>query len=392
MKRILLGTTTLIGAAGLLAGAAFAETPKVTLGGNADFQMGYGSGNDIKQNDVRNSAFKSDTEVTVRVDGKTDGGLGYGGGIDLEADTTADADQNSTVTNASRTFIYLEGNSWGRIQAGSDYGVTNTMKVDAASIARATGGIDGDFTYFMDVHATPAQNNRVIATPDLILDYGFDGTTASSNPILGDETTETANKISYYTPRFMGAQLGVSYLIDNDNRGQTIGVSKTTTTGEAHNIITAGATWEGTFSNVGIKLGATMERGDAQDSTYEDLRSWQAGAKLSYMGFSVAGSYGDWGDSVRLTSLGNVEADFFTLGAAYEAGPIGVSVTYLDSTYEGSSTTENEFSNLSVGADYKLAPGFTPYAEVSFVEMDVASTSGADNETAVFIVGSSLAF
>ncbi len=35
MKKILLGTTTLIGAAGLFAGAALAETPKVTIGGYA---------------------------------------------------------------------------------------------------------------------------------------------------------------------------------------------------------------------------------------------------------------------------------------------------------------------------------------------------------------------
>ena len=41
MKKILLGTTTLIGAAGLFAGAALAETPKVTVGGYANFEAGY---------------------------------------------------------------------------------------------------------------------------------------------------------------------------------------------------------------------------------------------------------------------------------------------------------------------------------------------------------------
>ncbi len=41
MKKILLGTTTLIGAAALLAGNAYADTPKVTVGGYENFEMGY---------------------------------------------------------------------------------------------------------------------------------------------------------------------------------------------------------------------------------------------------------------------------------------------------------------------------------------------------------------
>src|SRR5687768_3871174 len=110
MKKILLGTTTLIGAAVLFAGAASADTPKVTVGGFADFQLGV-VGEDLDTN-KRGHAFRSDTEVTFRIDGKTDGGLGYGGGVDLEADTSDDA--KSQGANASRTFVYFDGN-WGRV-------------------------------------------------------------------------------------------------------------------------------------------------------------------------------------------------------------------------------------------------------------------------------------
>ena len=85
MKKILLGTTGLIGAA-LLSAAANAETPKVTLGGFADFQAGYTS--DDADTGLRGNAFRNDNEISVRVDGKTDGGLGYGAVIDLETDIT----------------------------------------------------------------------------------------------------------------------------------------------------------------------------------------------------------------------------------------------------------------------------------------------------------------
>ncbi len=36
----------------------------------------------------------------------------------------------------------------------------------------------------------------------------------------GDHTEENINKVTYYTPRFAGFQVGVSYLPDQTNRGQ----------------------------------------------------------------------------------------------------------------------------------------------------------------------------
>lgn len=374
MKKILLATTTLIGAASLFAGAAMADAPKVTLGGTADFQLGVA--NQDNDSSIRSSAFRSDTEVTVRIDGKTDGGLGYGGGVDIETDTTADADTQGT--NASRTFVYVEGN-WGRVQGGSDLGVTNTMKVDASRIAHGTGGIDGDWYYFSNF-AAPA-SGIVIAKPDLVLDYG--ATT------LGDETTENANKVSYYTPKFSGFQAGISYLFDSGNKGQTVGLADTTA-GEADNIIGGALSWEGKFDQVGIALGATGEWGNGQTAATEDLRTWQVGGKLSYMGFALAGSYGDWSDSLS-TTAGLDERNFWTAGVSYETGPFGASVTWFDSTYEATSTLDNEFNNLSVGVDYKLAPGFTPYAEVSFFDYDPSGTS-SDNDGTIFIAGTQLSF
>jgi predicted porin len=382
MKKILLGTTTLIGAATLFAGAAFAgETPKVTLGGFADFQVGIV--NEDLDTALRSGAFRSDTEVTLRIDGKTDGGLGYGGGIDLEADASDDTD-DQTDGNASRTFVYVEG-AWGRLQGGSDLGVTNTMKVDASRIARATGGIDGDWRYFMTLSDGDGTVPQYIATPDLLMDYGVG--------IIGNESHENINKLSYYTPRFAGIQLGVSYLFDTTgtDRGQVLSRGDANA-GEAENVVAGAINWEGKWDQIAISLGATGEWGNAETTTTEDLRSWQLGAMVKYMGFSVAGSYGDWSDSLRTAPSALDDNNFWTLGAAYEMGAFGASVTYMTSNYETGATTDDEFSNVSVGVDYKLAPGFTPYAEVSFVKLDSDLDAGDDNDGTVFIAGTQLAF
>src|SRR5262245_15322857 len=120
MKKLLLGTTTLIGAAGLFAGTAFADTPKVTVGGYTNFEAGYVSDDEDSANTAaqtgvseRPHAFRSDTQVDFKIDGKNDSGLGYGGEIDLLADTSADVQNRGT--NASKTMIYMDGN-WGRFE------------------------------------------------------------------------------------------------------------------------------------------------------------------------------------------------------------------------------------------------------------------------------------
>lgn len=378
MKKILLGSSALVGAAALFAGAAnAAETPKITLGGFSTFQAGFTS--EDNDTNLRAGAFRTDNVITVRVNGKSDMGLGYGAGIDLLADTSANADNvASSGGNAERTFVYVDG-KWGKLQGGSDLGVTKTMKVDASSIARASGGIDGDFTYFVT-----GTSGQVFATPDLFLDYGAGQ--------LGDESTQNINKLSYYTPRFAGFQAGVSYLFDTTtgDKGQNLSRGDNTS-GEAENVIVGAINYEGKFSNVGVMVGVTGEYGNAEASTENDLRTYQAGAKFDYMGFSLAGSYGNLGDSLRTKTAGSDSSNYFwTVGAAYETGPFGASVTYLDSQYDNG-TTDNEFSNLAFGVDYKLAAGLTPYAEVHIVDIDPTGTVN-DNEATVVLVGTQLAF
>lgn len=379
MKKILLGTTTLIGAAALFAGAAVAgETPKVTIGGYSDFQVGY-SDEDLDAG-TRGGAFRQETELSVKIDAKTDAGLGYGGQIDLDVSNTDD--QDNEETQVGKSFVYLDG-MWGRLEGGSNYGVTHTMKVDAASIARATGGIDGDFVYFL---SAPAAGTRTLVTPDLALDYGA--------TLYGDESLEALNKVSYYTPRFAGFQAGISYLFDTDpqNRGVLTGAPArgTNGAGQVDNVWLGALSYDNKFGDFAFAAAATGEWGDGETQTTEDLASWNIGAKVGYMGFSVAGSYGDLGDGTTILGASS-ETSYWTAGAAYEFGPFGVSATYMNSTTDTPALADNDFDNLSIGVDYKLAPGLTPYAEVSFVSVDQA-VAASDNDATIFIAGTQLAF
>jgi len=373
MKKILLGSTVLVGTAALFAGAAFAgETPKVTLGGTSDFQMGLLD--EDRSAGLRDGSFKTETELNVKIDAKTDAGLGYGGQIDLDVSNTNNAD--ATNDQVGKSFVYLDG-AWGRLEGGSNYGVTATMKVDASRIARATGGIDGDFNYYLT-----ATTGRIIATPDLVLDYGATQ--------FGDESQEAINKVSYYTPRFMGFQAGVSYLFDTTGADRGTGISRGDIAGgEAENVVLGGLSYDNKFGDFAVAAAVTGEWGQAENVNTNDLASWNAGAKVGYMGFTLAGSYGDQGDSLQAAGVAS-DGTYWTLGGSYEYGPFGASVTYLNSDVDFAATSD-EFENLSIGADYKLAPGLTPYAEVNFVEMDVPGIV-SDNDATIFIAGTQLAF
>jgi len=384
MKKILLATTGLVGAA-LVAGAASAETPKVTLGGYADFQAGYTD--DDFNTDRRDVGFRNDNEITVHVDGKTDGGLGYGAVVDLEADITADADAQGV--NAARTFTYLEG-SWGRFELGGNKDAAANLRVDASTLAVATGGINGSWTYFVNPAvgntATSATNVPFITTSKLLGEHG-------STFVAGDESTYNATKVNYYTPRWYGFQGGVSYTPDSEDRGQGNSAAngfRSDTTGFG-NIWDLSVNYENQFSN-GIKLAASgaYELGDSEVAATEDIGAWNIGALLGYQGFSIAGSYGDWDDSGQAAGSGLDDNTYWTAGLAYEGGPFGVSATYLDSNVE-TGAGDDEFNNLVLGADYKLAPGLTPYAEVSFYEYDAAGTVN-DNDGTTVILGTQLAF
>lgn len=394
MKKILLGTSGLFGAVALFAGAAAAQTPTVTVGGFLDFQAGF-IDDDVANS--RSNAFRNDSEVSIRVDGKSDSGLGYGAVLDIEADVSADSDDEGI--NASRTYLFLDSGV-GRLELGSNTGAAEAMRIDASSIARATGGIDGSWTYFANQPQDPANNLTLqngataagvpfISVPSLPAGHGL-------TEGLGNESTDNANKISYYSPRLSGFQLGLSYAPELNDRGQ--GIISNSNNSVASDVIDIALSYEGSWDQVSLGLSGAYQTaqgsGVASNAVFsngEDIDAYNVGASLGFAGFSLAGSYGDWGDVTANQGAGaaSVDADYWTVGAGFDIGAVGASVTYLES-----SLGTNDFENLVLGADYSLAAGLTPYVEASFFEFEGVDSTGAaaNNDGTAVIIGTQLAF
>lgn len=381
--------------------------------GSIDTQAGYRDQKDDfdvvdgTSNRLHKFAIVNDTTIKVSADGHAKG-FKYGGMILLNADTSKNKfDLDDSI--ARQTLIYIENAKMGKLEAGSYQGVYPAMKVSGSTVAHATGGIDGDWSYWINTFS----NGKHVNTPTLPVTF---------EPDKGANSA----KINYYSPQYNGFNFGITFIPDVDQHG-TASVTKTvaknfaTDAGNAgngamgyKNVFQGGISYEGKMQQVGVKLSATGEAGDAKDDlfsathyTRHDLRAYELGANLSFKKFTIAGSYGDWGNSGAYKHNaagtyvgGKKKAHFWNIGGAYECDKFGASLGYFNSKsaafkFANATPTYSDLTTrtetVSFGVDYKLAPGFKPYAEITGFSMKDRSVD-SKNSGSVTLVGTKLQF
>ena len=230
---------------------------------------------------------------------------------------------------------------------------------------------------------------------------------------------ENASKLTYYTPRVYGWQLGASYAPDSGNKGSYLTGNSN---GDLKNIISWGLNYADNLDNLGIAFSITGEHGkaekidaaswdvvaydDTSNTVYNTLRNnleaYEAGLVLNYFGFSLGGSYGlwgdslnpksgpyscDYGDSVSIThnntnyqiSGTNVnywnfcdtygkkfkKSHYMTAGIGYEMGPFATSLTGIKSRFQ-----MNQYQAASLGIDYKISKGVLFYIEGTYFKFE----------------------
>lgn len=409
MKKFLLGTTALVGLAASTAAvaggshspasagsAASAGGLTVMIGGFVDSQVGIRDEETAVAGATNRDEFiNTESEIHVTVAGSAED-FDYGAVVELES--TINGDPETGDSDSDKTYIFVEGDDFGRVELGNNSATSNTMEIDASNIARATGGIEGDWWRYVTLPSTGLTTSNVAGTPGTFsvepnLFFGNDGATGAGS-VDGD-----AGKITYYTPNFSGFQFGISYVPDSDNRGFLSNTSKVNT-GAYEDVFTAGLSYETDVDGIGIGIAAVTEKGDAEvpaGTAREDLEAYSVGAKVDFGGFSIAGNYGDRGDTGQAsTSATKQDNRYYSIGAAFENGPYGISVTYLDSETPNSAAAPSAQLDTEawvVGADYQMAPGFTPYIEAAFFEFDDNDgTTTDDNEGSVVLLGAELSF
>jgi outer membrane protein OmpU len=396
MKKHLLGTTALV-AAGMFAMAdtAAAQTKvgpvQVSVGGYYAEYISYTSQDDrgavVGTSSGKLTEFDQYSDKEIHFNGRTtlDNGLTVGFRVELEANTDS-SDQ------IDESFMFLEGR-FGRVELGSINNVHYRMGYHAPEAQTRPWSNEGNITnVFANTTGSPFGDTML-------------GTTRSR---FFDNDSE---KMNYYTPRFEGFQLGVSYIPNSsqDRNGAPDPISTGYSRGYA-----VGANFVRTFGafDVAASAGYMAWAGpDTATGTAPDPDQWNVGLQLGFAGFKVGGSYGEISDgrsgasgtaaaaSTAGTGLNRVEGQAFDVGVMYTFGPAAVSLNYIqgendDSPAAAASTGDDKFTMLSLAGKYTLGPGVSLEAVLWTAEFEgnTPGVSTDDNEGTGGIVGIVLVF
>jgi len=367
MKKILLGTTAIV-AAGMIASpsADAAEKLKVSVGGYMEQWFGYVSQDeqDGTTNDYSGFDVKSDSEIFFTGMTTLDNGISVGINVQLEANSNS-GDQ------IDESYLIVKGN-FGEINLGSENSALYKMNYSPAEYGIGINSGDaGDW----------------VTKPSNISGGFFRSPFGSTN--VEPNRTNDSEKLTYYTPRIEGFQLGVSYIPDNgqDANGQP----------DRNSGFTDGYAFGANFKRDlgGFDLGVSGGYGaftEGAASGEDDPAAWSLGLTAGFGGFSAGASYAK--------SEGTTDAldeEGYNLGVAYASGPWGVSLSWFHGEREGATTAgvtsgSGEHNTYALSGKYALGPGVTAAATLGHTEYDTDDNGVESTDGTYFVVGMKLSF
>lgn len=349
MKKVLLGSTAVIGAAMMFSAPASAEWD-VTFGGFLKAE-GWIGDQDLDAAKPRGYSFGNDDfELQFKARNTSDNGLTYGVTIELENDF-----------NSDEAYLYI-GSDWGQITLGAQDGATDAMPYSGDFSMVATGGYDGGYG---------AAYDQVVSK--------------NGAPDLAADTGDSA-KIIYRSPRFSGFQIQVNYAPDGSQGNSGDAEIAPGTSDE--DVIQFGMNWVESINGVDIGIGGAYSTSSTQSATLEDTEGLHVGANIGISGFTFGASYGDNFDSGCTKGVACDGGQFFEVAGGYGTGPFGIGIGWFHGENEEAGFDE-EIDVFSITGQYSLAPGLALYSEINFIDEDVAAT---DNDGTVFMLGASASF
>lgn len=385
MKKTLLGTSALAGAA-LAAGTAFAaEPPTLTVSGGMAYDLVWHSGDQPANGTGLNlTANEQQGELHWRVRGVADNGLEYGFMIDYRY-----MNGGSAAGTFDETWMDFSG-SWGRLYIGAEDGATDLVAgTHGNAVQVGTWGFDGN---------NASRHIRGYGGGALDNDGTFNTALHYYKSHAG--MTVDQNKIGYTSPSFGGFVVGASYA-PNGTEGQQASRDRH----NRDNAVELAARWSGNFEDVSIRVDGGY--GFADDNSgiggveRHDVRAWMVGARVGFAGFQVAAGYLDNRKSNCVRNIGCDAGKGWDLGASYSFGPGAVSAYYGEARDD---TNGNGFkdktTNFHLGFQYRIAEGLTAHANWYNVRMDhnggnsnpANAPGAATNKANVLILGSRITF
>ncbi len=347
MKKLLLGSTALA-AAGLISASAMAADPiRVTINGYYQWYFVVGGWDRLANGDKgRTTGVRQEGEIWFNGITKLDNGTNVGFRIELEAYEFGD--------QVDEHYLFFSGD-WGRFELGATNGVMSKMVYGAPSALPGYGFISQNFNFQWSAAQTL--------------------NTAFSTAIQDDRHNGDANKISYFTPRFAGFQIGVSYTPDmSPGNGNLCGATGGSATSfgvclknqdNRWTMYQAAINYLATFNSVNLALYGGLMYGDPDNKgsawtvgglggTADDWWHWLVGFNVTFQGFSIGGNIGRDNNGQKAST----HTWMYTLGATYTTGPwtVGAGGRHFRRHIPGP-LSDDKVWQFEVGANYRIGPG-----------------------------------
>ncbi|MCW5726325.1 porin [Parvibaculum sp.] len=363
MKKILLGTTALV-SAGLIAGPALASDPlTVTVGGTvtAGFYVIDGD-NTAPATKVNDTAVKLVARnIDINAEGTLDNGMVAGvlATLSLGDDWVVGGGTNDA--RFRELFAYLEG-GFGRFEIGGTDGAAFKMHYTSP--------------WFVPGNGVDSPNILNVPTAITI------GHRHSTFSLMAAD----ANKVTYFTPRFAGFQLGLSYTPDvtfNGPNPNGLGALTAGTAVRIDDVVEVALNYAGSFGGVDVGASGFYVSGETVLNVVgaSDPEEWGFGLNLGMAGFTLGGAWYQSEDlfvtSIPLPSAAGFEEEVWTVGLSYATGPWTVGIAYLEDelSVPGAST---KMTTWQTGGGYNLGSGVDIGLDLQMSQVDNVGIGGSD--------------
>ena len=333
-------------------GLAYAS---VDTGANIEAAAGAG-GTDFDGIDVYTNA-----EIHFKPSITLDNGIKIGIDVQLESGSNTNGDQ------IDEAYMDISGD-FGKVLIGSENSAGYKMTVAAPDVSHIFAQSSSLTAY------VPYSGS--ISGVGVGADF-FRGTLGST--YIENARNNDANRLTYFSPRFGGLQLGISYARDG---GQTNGAVNNNTT--LTDIVDIAANYGGSFGGVDIDASARYGTSSAP-GVAPDPEVWGAGLAIGFSGFTIGGSFAEQNDA------GTMDGRAYDIGMSYANGPMSYSLTYFEgknidneNAVAGAVYNYEELKTIMLAAKYKVNSNFSVgafIADTSFSEDldDTGNATGGDD-------------
>jgi porin-like protein len=350
-------------------GLAYAS---VDTGANIEAAAGAG-GTDFDGIDIYTNA-----EIHFKPSVTLDNGIKIGIDVQLEAGSNTNGDQ------IDEAYMDISGD-FGKVLIGSENSVGYKMTVAAPDVS----GIFAQSSSLTAYVPYSGSISGVGVGADIF--RGTLGATYIENARINDSA-----RLSYFSPRFGGLQLGISYARDS---GQTNGPVNNNTT--ITDFVDIAANYSGSFGGVDVDASARYGTSSvpAGAPVGIDPEVWGAGLAIGFSGVTIGGSFAEQ------DGAGTMDGSAFDIGIGFSNGPMSYSLTYFEgknidneNPVAGAVYNYEELKTIMLAAKYKVNSNFSVgafIADTSFSEdLDDSgnATGGDDVDGTVLGVTASFSF